>query len=130
MTEGQLLTEDQDLPGDRSIAKIIARSGVCSRRDAEKLIAEGRVTLDGETVKTPAIRVTADQVVTVDGKPLAEPEGTRLWRYYKPVGLVTTHKDPEGRPTVFKEGLPSTLPRVLSVGRLDVNSEGFAAAHQ
>ncbi len=123
MTEGQLLTEDQDLPGDR-IAKIIARAGVCSRRDAEKLIAEGRVMLDGETVKTPGIRVGADQVVTVDGKPLAEPEGTRLWRYYKPVGLVTTHKDPEGRPTVFKS-LPSTLPRVLSVGRLDVNSEGL-----
>jgi 23S rRNA pseudouridine2605 synthase len=117
------LTEDQDQPGDR-IAKVIARAGVCSRRDAEKLIAEGRVALDGETVKTPAIRVTANQVVSVDGKPLAEPEGTRLWRYYKPVGLVTTHKDPEGRPTVFKS-LPPTLPRVLSVGRLDVNSEGL-----
>ena len=117
------MTEDQDQPGDR-IAKVIARAGVCSRRDAEKLIAEGRVALDGETVKTPAIRVTANQVVSVDGKPLAEPEGTRLWRYYKPVGLVTTHKDPEGRPTVFKS-LPPTLPRVLSVGRLDVNSEGL-----
>jgi 23S rRNA pseudouridine2605 synthase len=115
------LTEDKD--GDR-IAKIIARAGICSRRDAEKLIAEGRVELDGEKVTTPAIRVTADQVVSVDGKPLAEPEGTRLWRYHKPQGLVTTHKDPEGRPTVF-QNLPKSLPRVVSVGRLDVNSEGL-----
>jgi 23S rRNA pseudouridine2605 synthase len=117
------LTEDKSEPGDR-IAKVIARAGVCSRRDAEKLIAEGRVMLDGETVKTPAIRVGADQVVSVDGKPLDEPEGTRLWRYHKPAGLVTTHKDPQGRPTVFKN-LPKTLPRVVSVGRLDVNSEGL-----
>jgi len=117
------LTEDKSESGDR-IAKIIARAGICSRRDAEKLIAEGRVALDGETVKTPAIRVTADQVVSVDGKPLAEPEGTRLWRYHKPAGLVTTHKDPDGRPTVFKN-LPPSLPRVVSVGRLDVNSEGL-----
>ena len=109
--------------GDR-IAKVIARAGICSRRDAEKLIAEGRVTLDGETVTTPAIRVTENNVVAVDGKPLVEPEGTRLWRYYKPAGLVTTHKDPEGRPTVFQT-LPKSLPRVVSVGRLDVNSEGL-----
>src|SRR5580658_1874009 len=133
MTEGQLLTDDQEQDqyqeeeqepqGDR-IAKIIARAGICSRRDAEKLIAEGRVMLDGETVKTPAIRVTASQVISVVGEPLKKHESTRLWRYYKPVGLVTTHKDPEGRPTVFKN-LPATLPRVLSVGRLDVNSEGL-----
>jgi 23S rRNA pseudouridine2605 synthase len=109
--------------GDR-IAKIIARAGVCSRREAEKLIAEGRVALNGETVTTPAIRVGADQVVSVDGKPLAEPEGTRLWRYHKAQGLVTTHKDPEGRPTVFKN-LPLSLPRVVSIGRLDINSEGL-----
>ncbi len=114
---------EKEEAGDR-IAKIIARAGICSRRDAEKLIADGRVALDGETVKTPAIRVRADQVVSVDGKPLGEPEGTRLWRYFKPAGLVTTHKDPEGRPTVF-QSLPKSLPRVLSVGRLDVNSEGL-----
>ncbi len=109
--------------GER-IAKIIARAGICSRRDAEKLIAEGRVTLDGEKVITPAIRVGENHVIAVDGKPLMEPEATRLWRYYKPVGLVTTHKDPEGRPTVF-QSLPKDLPRVVSVGRLDFNSEGL-----
>ena len=117
------MAEEPSEPGDR-IAKVIARAGICSRRDAEKLIAEGRVMLNGETVKTPGIRVGADQVVSVDGKPLDEPEGTRLWRYHKPAGLVTTHKDPQGRPTVF-QNLPKTLPRVVSVGRLDVNSEGL-----
>lgn len=117
------MTEEKTEAGDR-IAKVIARAGVCSRRDAEKLIAEGRVMIDGETIKTPAIRVTENQVVSVDGKPLAEPESTRLWRYHKPSGLVTTHKDPEGRPTVFQK-LPASLPRVVSVGRLDVNSEGL-----
>ena len=117
------LAEELPASGDR-IAKVIARAGVCSRRDAEKLIAEGRVSLDGQPVTTPAIRVGADQVVAVDGKPLGEPEGTRLWRYHKPKDLVTTHKDPEGRPTVF-QNLPKSLPRVVSVGRLDVNSEGL-----
>ena len=115
--------DEQDAAGDR-IAKIIARAGICSRRDAEKLIAEGRVALDGEIVTTQGVRVGADQVISVDGKPLGEPEGTRLWRYHKPTGLVTTHKDPEGRPTVFQK-LPMSLPRVISVGRLDVNSEGL-----
>ncbi|MBN9556779.1 MAG: rRNA pseudouridine synthase [Alphaproteobacteria bacterium] len=114
-----------DLPpaGDR-IAKVIARAGVCSRRDAEKLIAAGRVAVNGETIHSPALNITPDQVVWVDGKPLAEPERPRLWRYHKPSGLVTTHRDPEGRPTVF-QNLPKTLPRVMSIGRLDVNSEGL-----
>ncbi len=109
--------------GDR-IAKVIARAGVCSRRDAEKLIAEGRVALDGVVVTTPATKVGPDQVIAVDGKPLSEPEATRLWRYHKPSGLVTTHRDEKGRPTVFA-ALPKSLPRVVSVGRLDVNSEGL-----
>ncbi len=106
------------------IAKVIARAGTCSRRDAEKLVAERRVTIDGETVTSPATRVRSGQVVAVDGKPLAEAERARLWRYHKPEGLVTTHRDPEGRPTVFAN-LPKSLPRVVSVGRLDVNSEGL-----
>ena len=114
---------DHNPEGDR-IAKIIARAGVCSRRDAEKLIAERRVSLDGETVTTPGTRVGVHQVVCIDGRPLAEPEHARLWRYHKPTGLVTTHRDPEGRPTVF-QALPKTLPRVVSIGRLDVNSEGL-----
>ena len=113
----------EDQTGDR-IAKVIARAGICSRRDAEKLIAEGRVTLNGETVTTPAIKVTAAHIIAVDGNPIAEAEQTRLWRYHKPAGLVTTHRDPQGRPTVF-QNLPKNLPRVLSIGRLDVNSEGL-----
>lgn len=114
---------DTEQSGDR-IAKVIARAGICSRRDAEKLIADGRVTLDGEKITTPAIKVGPDQVVAVDGKPLAEPETTRLWRYHKPSGLVTTHRDEKGRATVFA-ALPKSMPRVVSVGRLDVNSEGL-----
>lgn len=109
--------------GER-IAKRIARAGFCSRRDAEKLIAEGRVSLDGEPVTTPATKISGEHLIAIDGKPIAEPEQTRLWRYHKPKGLVTTHRDPRGRPTVF-ESLPKTLPRVVSVGRLDVNSEGL-----
>jgi len=109
--------------GER-IAKAIARAGICSRRDAEKLIAEGRVMVNGEVIASPALNVTANHVIQVDGKPLAEPEPARLWRYHKPSGLVTTHKDEKGRPTVFAS-LPKTLGRVVSVGRLDFNSEGL-----
>ncbi|MBV9330985.1 MAG: rRNA pseudouridine synthase [Alphaproteobacteria bacterium] len=109
--------------GER-IAKVIARAGVCSRRDAEKLILEGRVALNGDLIRTPALRIGKTDVVAIDGKPLAEPETARLWRYHKPQGLVTTHKDPQGRPTVFAS-LPRALPRVVSVGRLDFNSEGL-----
>ena len=114
----------EEIKAGERIAKVMARAGVASRRDAEKLIAEGRVTLNGEPVTTPAIKVTADCVIAVDGKPIAEPEQTRLWRYNKPTGLVTTHKDPQGRATVF-QNLPKDLPRVVSIGRLDVNSEGL-----
>lgn len=109
--------------GDR-IAKVIARAGICSRRDAEKLIAEGRVTLNGDPVTGPARNVTTDDLIVVDGKPLAEPQAARMWRYHKPAGLVTTHKDEKNRPTVFAS-LPASMGRVVSVGRLDFNSEGL-----
>ncbi|MDE2163481.1 MAG: rRNA pseudouridine synthase [Alphaproteobacteria bacterium] len=122
-TAGSSLADDSTEKGER-IAKIIARAGICSRRDAEKLIAEGRVALDGKTVTTQGVKVGENQVVSVDGKPLLEPDAARLWRYHKPSGLVTTHKDPQGRPTVFAN-LPKTLPRVVSIGRLDFNSEGL-----
>lgn len=115
---------DTDKTDGNRIAKVIARAGVCSRRDAEKLIADGRVSLDGKPVTTPAIRVGEHQVVSIDGKPLDEPETTRLWRYHKPTGLVTSHRDPQGRATVFAN-LPKHLPRVVSIGRLDINSEGL-----
>ena len=115
--------EAQTPAGDR-IAKVIARAGICSRRDAEKLIAEGRVKLDGVLVTSPALNVTENNVVQVDERPLAQPESARLWRYHKPSGLVTTHKDEKGRPTVFAS-LPKHLGRVVSVGRLDFNSEGL-----
>jgi 23S rRNA pseudouridine2605 synthase len=117
------MVEDASEGGDR-IAKVIARSGYCSRRDAEKLIAERRVTLNGDVVTQPGTKVTGDSLVAIDGKPLAQPEAARLWRYHKPNGLVTTHKDEKGRPTVFNN-LPKHLPRVVSVGRLDFNSEGL-----
>lgn len=106
------------------IAKFIARAGYCSRRDAEKLIAEGRVMLNGDLVTTPAIKVTSEQLIMIDNKPLENPEPARLWRYHKPAGLVTTHRDPQGRATVF-DNLPEGLPRVISVGRLDLNTEGL-----
>jgi len=111
-------------PEGERIAKVIARAGVCSRRDAERLILEGRVKLDGVIVTSPALNVTANNVIQVDEKPLAEPESARLWRYHKPTGLVTTHKDEKGRPTVFAN-LPKAMGRVVSVGRLDFNSEGL-----
>lgn len=113
-----------DADGGERIAKRLARAGLCSRREAERWIAEGRIRLDGKLLKTPAVTVTAKSRILVDGKPLPADEPTRLWRYHKPRGLVTTHKDPEGRATVF-EKLPPELPRVISVGRLDLNTEGL-----
>jgi 23S rRNA pseudouridine2605 synthase len=106
------------------IAKVIARAGLCSRRDAERWIAEGRVAVDGAVLTSPAVTVTAANLVVVDGKPLPEPERPRLWRYHKPTGLVTTHRDEHERPTVFG-ALPADLPRLISIGRLDLNSEGL-----
>ena len=109
--------------GER-IAKLLARAGLCSRRDAERLIAERRVSVDGKVLDSPALAVTGDHDIRVDGKPIPAAEPARLWRYHKPTGLVTTHRDERGRPTVF-ERLPPGLPRVVSVGRLDLNSEGL-----
>ena len=109
--------------GER-IAKVIARAGVCSRREAERLIAEGRVALDGTRLDSPAVNVTDQARITIDGKPLPAPAPAGLWRYHKPKGLITTARDPQGRPTVF-EALPPDLGRVLSIGRLDLNSEGL-----
>jgi 23S rRNA pseudouridine2605 synthase len=106
------------------IAKAMARAGLCSRREAERWIADGRVAVNGQTLRTPACEVGPGDKVVVDGKPLPLRDPPRLWRYHKPRGLVTTHRDPEGRPTVF-ERLPPELPRVISVGRLDFNTEGL-----
>ncbi len=106
------------------IAKAMARAGLCSRRDAERWIAEGRVRVNGELLTSPARDVGPRDRIVVDGRPLPTAEPVRLWRYYKPRGLVTTHRDPEGRPTVF-DNLPPHLPRVVSIGRLDFNTEGL-----
>ena len=109
--------------GER-IAKRIARAGLCSRRDAETWIRAGRVAVNGTPVLTPALVLSDDDRITVDGQPLPEVARPRLWRYHKPAGLVTTHRDPQGRPTVF-QALPASLGRVVSVGRLDLTSEGL-----
>lgn len=114
---------DISIKGER-IAKWLARAGVASRREAETMIAEGKVSLNNEIVTQPATFVQEKDIIRVDGQVISPPDRTRLWRYHKPVGLITTHKDPEGRKTVF-EALPETLPRVISVGRLDLNSEGL-----
>ena len=114
---------DTPPPGER-IAKVIARSGRASRREAERLIEAGRVTVNGKPIDSPALNVTGSDKITVDGTPLAEPERARLWLYHKPTGLVTTERDEKGRETVFA-ALPEGMPRVMSVGRLDLNSEGL-----
>jgi len=106
------------------IAKVMARAGVCSRRDAEAWIAEGRVAVNGSVLTSPAFNVTEADEVRVDGNPLAAPERTRLFLFHKPRGLVTTARDPEGRGTVFS-ALPPGLPRLVAVGRLDINTEGL-----
>jgi 23S rRNA pseudouridine2605 synthase len=112
-----------DNKGER-IAKVMARAGLCSRRDAEKWIAAGRVSVNGKTLTSPAVVVSEADDVRVDGEQLPQPDRARLWRFHKPKGLVTTHKDEKGRTTVF-EALPEDMPRVVSVGRLDLTSEGL-----
>ncbi len=110
-------------PGDR-IAKVIARAGLASRREAERLIEAGQVTVNGKVIERAALNVTEADRITVKGQPLSEPEPARLWMYHKPTGLVTTNRDEQGRATIYDE-LPADLPRVMSVGRLDLNSEGL-----
>jgi len=105
------------------IAKVLARAGVASRREVERMIADGRITLKDKPVTSPATFIAGTEGIKVDGKAIARSEKTRLWMYHKPKGLVTTHNDPGGRPTVF-ENLPKDIPRVISVGRLDINTEG------
>lgn len=109
--------------GER-IAKVIARAGAASRRGAEEIIRAGRVAVNGTAIDSPALNVVPADLVTIDGTPLPQADRTRLWRYHKPPGLITAHRDPAGRPTVF-DRLPGELPRVISVGRLDLTSEGL-----
>lgn len=106
------------------IAKVLARAGLCSRREAERWITEGRVSVNGNPLATPAVTVNKEDKIIVDGKPLPQAEKTRLFLYHKPAGLVTTAKDERGRQTVFS-ALPDQLPRLISVGRLDLNTEGL-----
>jgi len=114
----------EDSAAPQRIAKVLARAGLCSRRDAERWIAEGRVAVDGKVLTSPAVTVTGASEIRVDGLPLPESQRARLWRYHKPAGLITTHRDEKGRATVFA-ALPKELPRLISVGRLDLNSEGL-----
>jgi len=115
-------SNEQDF--SQRIAKVIARAGLASRREAEEWIAAGRVTVNGKTISSPAVNVSAQDRVTVDGVALPARERTRLFLYHKPRGLVTTHADPQSRPTIFAS-LPKHLPRLISVGRLDLNTEGL-----
>lgn len=109
--------------GER-IAKVIARAGLASRREAERMIEAGRVSVNGKKIARAALNVTAKDRIVVDGKPIDAPEPARLWLYHKPTGLVTTNHDEQGRATIYDK-LPDDLPRVMSVGRLDINSEGL-----
>lgn len=120
---GAAIMTDETATGER-IAKVMARAGVASRRDAEKMILAGRVAVNGAVVTSPALDVRPSDKVTLDGKPIDTPQPARLWLYYKPVGLVTSAKDEKGRQTVF-DTMPEGMPRVMSVGRLDLNSEGL-----
>lgn len=115
--------DDSGRKGER-IAKRLARAGLCSRRDAERWIAAGRVEVDGRVLDSPALTVLPHQRIVVDGRALGAVEPTALWRYHKPSGLVTTNRDPQGRETIF-DRLPPSLPRVMTVGRLDLTTEGL-----
>lgn len=110
--------------GLQRIAKLMARAGVGSRREVERMIGDGRIALDGQTLTTPATLLTDLAGVTVDGKPVRAPAASRLWRFYKPAGTLTAERDPKGRKTIY-DGLPAGLPRVMPVGRLDFATEGL-----
>lgn len=116
-------TEDVAPQGER-IAKALARAGIASRREVERMIEDGRIKIDGKRLETPATLITGLDGITVDGKPVAQADETRLWRFHKRKGTLTTYSDPEGRPTVF-ENLPNHIGRVIAVGRLDMNTEGL-----
>jgi len=123
MTRQPSFTLDTSVAPER-IAKRIARAGICSRRDAEARIRDGRVAVNGETITSPALNVSPADLITVDNKPLPAREAARLWRYYKPRGLVVSARDEKNRETIFDK-LPKNLPRVMTVGRLDLDSEGL-----
>lgn len=119
---------DEPRPKGDRIAKLLARAGIASRREVERIIADGRVTLNGEKVTTPATFLPSLAGVVVDGKPVAAPERARLFRFHKPPGLLTAERDPRGRPTIYtalRNALPPGTPRVMPVGRLDLNTEGL-----
>lgn len=116
--------EDDPKPAGERIAKVLSRAGIASRREVERMIAEGRVRVNGARIDSPALNIGPTDRVTVDGVPVGAPEPPRLWLYHKPAGLVTTERDEKDRPTVFA-ALPEDMPRVMSVGRLDLNSEGL-----
>jgi 23S rRNA pseudouridine2605 synthase len=113
-----------DAPSGDRIAKVLSRAGVASRREAERMIEAGRVSVNGKVITSPALNVTDNDRIVVDGKQVGEPDPPRLWLYHKPAGLVTTERDEKDRETVF-DSLPEGMPRVMSVGRLDLNSEGL-----
>jgi len=115
---------NKDMPAGDRIAKVLSRAGVASRRESERMIEEGRVSVNGKTITSPALNVTDADKIVVDGKRIGAPEAPRMWLYHKPAGLVTSERDEKDRPTVFG-ALPETMPRVMSVGRLDINSEGL-----
>lgn len=115
---------EQETPKGDRIAKVIARAGLASRRDAERMIAAGRVQVNGKSIQSPALNVGDRDRIKVDGKDIGDPDPPRIWLFHKPTGLVTTARDEKGRGTVF-DALPDTMPRVMSIGRLDLNSEGL-----
>jgi 23S rRNA pseudouridine2605 synthase len=122
--DSRTMTDKKPPHDGERIAKVMARAGLASRREAEAWIAAGRVTVNGAAITSPALNVSAKDRIAVDGKPLPTRERTRLFLYHKPRGLVTTHADPQGRPTIFG-ALPKELPRLISIGRLDLNTEGL-----